>query len=194
VSNYRDGVSESQFNQVLNIELQQIIEVFFLLPTVCARSIGCVVMVPFIQVSCTVWLSTLTWSYYLFRLANFLMRNGIPSSRWLLPRRIITLNFSFLESQIMSHQVIFHHLPACSGNRVGSIFGDLVIFSNHLDGFICRNCGGQQSLPSKELRFLHVCACWNDRKHRLPLDLVCGHVSFWDCQFALKWGMSCVQI
>jgi hypothetical protein len=79
-----------------------------------------------------------------------------------------------------------HHLPACSGNRVGSIFGDLVIFSNILDGFTCRNCGGQQSLPSKELRFLHVCACWNDRKHHLPLDLVCGHVSFWDCQFALK--------
>jgi hypothetical protein len=29
VSNYRVGISESQFNQVLNIELQQIIEVLF---------------------------------------------------------------------------------------------------------------------------------------------------------------------
>jgi eukaryotic translation initiation factor 2C len=53
VTNYRDGVSESQFNQVLNIELQQIIEVFFLLATLLASSI-CVVMLSFIQVSCTV--------------------------------------------------------------------------------------------------------------------------------------------
>lgn len=44
--------------------------------------------------------------FCLFRHASFWMKNGTPSSHWLLPRRITTQNFSFLESQIMCLLVI----------------------------------------------------------------------------------------
>jgi hypothetical protein len=78
-----------------------------------------------------------------------------------------------------------HHLPVCCCDCVGSFIGDLLY-----SGFICRNCRGQQSLPSKELWLLHVFACWNDRKRYLPLYLIYSQLGSFLLVFAQEWEMS----
>jgi hypothetical protein len=86
---YRDGVSESQFNQVLNIELDQIIEVHKL----------------FNYAIYTVYISVIRTDIYfeLIRHANSLMKNGTRNLQSLLLRRTTTQDSSSPMLLRMSH-------------------------------------------------------------------------------------------
>ena len=91
IDQFRDGVGESQFNQVLNIELEQIIEV-------CTPN------------SFLGWKTLVIWTkrmFIFFRPANSWMSNGIQSSWWLLHRRITIQDFSRMDPPLM-------FLPVCS--------------------------------------------------------------------------------
>lgn len=89
----RDGVSESQFNQVLNIELDEIMKVFIR------------------QCKFEIWLSEwYHWNHWncICRHANVLRKIGFQSSLWLLPKRIIILGSLMLMLLTKTFQLVCH--------------------------------------------------------------------------------------
>ena len=150
MSNYRDGVSESQFNQVLNIELLQIIEVFFVSNSIgvlyrwCCNGCFYPIMLYYVLVHINMVLLPL-------QACKFLDEKWNPKFTLIIAQKNHHTKFFIPGKPDNVPPGNLHHLPFCCCNCVGSFIGDLIIFSNHLNCFICRDCCGQQSLPSKEL-------------------------------------------
>ena len=137
----RDGVSDSQFNQVLNIELDQIMQVWIM---VCLFSVW----------STFYGLDLFSWGY-IIRHASLLKKIGNQSSQWSLPRRTITPSSSKIEALKMFFQVRIHLTWAWfSFGHCGLKWVETC----------CRNNSWQQDLSPTQQWLLSLCPCWIDCK------------------------------
>lgn len=144
----RDGVSESQFNQVLNIELDQIIEV-------------------------TEKIQKFKNSVLLYRKLYYIyLSSGMQASRWELEPEIPLAG----GSEESPHQVFPDELSRQRSPRwlvkifiiiAHTYMHDLIFMSVFVLFRFCRDNNRQQNLSPEEQWFLSLCARWNDCKYHL---------------------------
>lgn len=150
----RDGVSESQFSQVLNIELNQIIKVTFTLPGESLAS----------------WCRFLTRAQQ-YRLIRVWDRGIFRSSQWSLLKRITTQNSSKLIRQTTFHLVSTpvplntttgtYHLNSLSNWHFcfasGTVVDSGIVHPRQYDFYMCAHAGPIVSSPSTVLDFGWPC-------------------------------------